>query len=86
MNAAIRCTLFVFRFVPPLARRSLEQTLESLEITPSTETADLERSTSCSIKNNVLRIGNTECVVNQTENMMKVPDTLFYDNSMVRYS
>ncbi|XP_067943521.1 von Willebrand factor A domain-containing protein 8-like [Watersipora subatra] len=75
------------RFLPALAKRSLEQMLEELDIAPSGDRAELkeaglERATSCTVKGDILRIGNTECHISKSDNLMKVPDTLFYDNSM----
>lgn len=73
-----------YRFLPKLAKQTLDQTLEQVGIAPKSQDTDLELSTSCSVKDNVLRIGNTECKITETKNVMKVPDTLFYDNPMVR--
>jgi len=70
------------RFLPKLAKQTLDQTLEQVGIAPKSQDTDLELSTSCSVKDNVLRIGNTECKITETKNVMKVPDTLFYDNPM----
>ena len=77
--------LIVFlRFLPKLAKQILDQTLEHIGITSKSQDLDLELSTSCSVKDGVLRIGNTQCNITETKNVMKVPDTLFYDNPMVR--
>ena len=71
------------RFLPKLAKQTLEQTLESVGIEPSRNEKDIEALTSCSVSGGVLRIGNTSCDVYQSSQLMKVPDTLFYDNALV---
>ncbi|XP_041484897.1 von Willebrand factor A domain-containing protein 8-like isoform X2 [Lytechinus variegatus] len=72
------------RFLPSLARQSLEQALEDAGIVPppkeSQSIDDIEKATSCEIKDNVLRVGRTEMALYNPENRMMVPDTLFYEN------
>ncbi|XP_071482388.1 von Willebrand factor A domain-containing protein 8-like [Diadema antillarum] len=75
------------RFLPNLARQSLDQALEDAGITPVTTATDdsksldeLEKGMTCEIKDNVLRVGRTEMSLYNPENRMMVPDTLFYEN------
>lgn len=72
------------RFLPKLARQTLDQTLERCGVLSAPDNmGDIEKLTSCTVENGVLRIGNTVCDITPTDKLMKVPDTLFYDNSLV---
>nr|XP_061799830.1 von Willebrand factor A domain-containing protein 8-like [Nerophis lumbriciformis] len=67
------------RFLPSLARGSLQKSLAncSIEETPANEhTRDL----SCMVKDGVLTIGKVSAPVYSPNEKMKVPDVLFYDN------
>ncbi|XP_028846499.1 von Willebrand factor A domain-containing protein 8 [Denticeps clupeoides] len=68
------------RFLPSLARSSLQKNLSncSIEETPDSS-AELERT--CSVKNGVLTIGQVSAPVYSPDEKMKVPDVLFYDNA-----
>eukprot|EP00057_Strongylocentrotus_purpuratus_P027672 XP_011682146.1 PREDICTED: von Willebrand factor A domain-containing protein 8 [Strongylocentrotus purpuratus] len=72
------------RFLPSLARQSLESALEDAGIVPPAKEShsieDIEKATSSEVKDNVLRIGRTEMALYNPENRMMVPDTLFYEN------
>ncbi|XP_064614845.1 von Willebrand factor A domain-containing protein 8-like [Liolophura sinensis] len=71
------------RFLPRLARTALEQSLEEADILKPQQQVTMEaveRSVTCEVKDNILRIGNTEVSVYNPENRMKVPDILFYEN------
>ncbi|XP_038049927.1 von Willebrand factor A domain-containing protein 8-like [Patiria miniata] len=70
------------RFLPALARQALDKALKDNGIEPqlAAEDVDIERALSCEVKNGKLRIGDTEMAVFNPDNMMMVPDTLFYDN------
>ncbi|KAJ8030585.1 von Willebrand factor A domain-containing protein 8 [Holothuria leucospilota] len=74
------------RFLPSIARDALEETLASLDITPSRPTvdqmslADVDKSITCEVKSGILRIGHSEMPVYNPENRTMVPDTLFYEN------
>lgn len=72
-----------YRFLPKLAKQTLDQTLEDIGIMPIHGDRNIETLTSCSVTDGTLRIGNTSCSVYQTNQLMKVPDTLFYDNALV---
>ncbi|XP_077987566.1 von Willebrand factor A domain-containing protein 8-like [Glandiceps talaboti] len=72
------------RFLPQLARQSLEKSLDDAGIEPFKQTLDpmdIERAISCEIKDGTLRIGKTQVSVFDPENKMMVPDVLFYENS-----
>ncbi|CAH1781042.1 unnamed protein product [Owenia fusiformis] len=72
------------RFLPRMAKQSLDQVMEDVGITKVTETRtvdNLEKSITCEIKEGILRIGTTEVAVHNPETKMKVPDVLFYENA-----
>ncbi|XP_041358414.1 von Willebrand factor A domain-containing protein 8-like [Gigantopelta aegis] len=71
------------RFLPRLAQSALDQTLEEVGITVMKKTPSedsLERSITCEVKDNKLRIGDTKVTVYSPDNRTKVPDILFYEN------
>ncbi|KAG7501738.1 von Willebrand factor A domain-containing 8 [Solea senegalensis] len=67
------------RFLPSLARASLEKSLAngSIQEKPGPSEA---RDYTCSLKDGVLTIGNVSAPVYNPDEKMKVPDVLFYDN------
>ncbi|XP_052760098.1 von Willebrand factor A domain-containing protein 8-like [Mya arenaria] len=73
------------RFLPRLAKTALEQSLEDLSITPPaqpTQSIDnIEKSITCEVKDNKVRIGTTVADVYDPDNKTKVPDVLFYENT-----
>ncbi|WAR13710.1 VWA8-like protein [Mya arenaria] len=64
---------------------ALEQSLEDLSITPPaqpTQSIDnIEKSITCEVKDNKVRIGTTVADVYDPDNKTKVPDVLFYENT-----
>uniref|UniRef100_A0ABM0MSB4 von Willebrand factor A domain-containing protein 8-like n=1 Tax=Saccoglossus kowalevskii TaxID=10224 RepID=A0ABM0MSB4_SACKO len=69
------------RFLPQLARTSLEKSLQDAHIKPFQSNAvDIEKAVTCEIKDGILRVGNTSVSVYDPENKMMVPDVLFYEN------
>ncbi|XP_033638187.1 von Willebrand factor A domain-containing protein 8-like [Asterias rubens] len=71
------------RFLPPQARQALDKALRDCGIhaQQAADDVDVERALSCEVRNGKLRIGDTEMAVFNPENMMMVPDTLFYENA-----
>ncbi|KAM9343638.1 von Willebrand factor A domain-containing protein 8 [Pholidichthys leucotaenia] len=68
------------RFLPSLARASLEKSLTSCSIEDMPAPAEHAREYCCMVKDGVLTIGNVSVSVYNPEQKMKVPDVLFYDN------
>lgn len=72
-------------FLPKLPRDSLEQTMEAADI-KVTPKADVDTNNNpdhlitCSVKDGMLTIGNTQVTVFNPGNKTKVPDVLFYEN------
>ncbi|XP_063587792.1 von Willebrand factor A domain-containing protein 8-like [Penaeus indicus] len=65
------------RFLPPLAKQSLDSILENSDIfKPS---GSEKRVLNCEVKDGVLRIGDTHCKVYEPDTNTKIPDTLFFD-------
>ncbi|KAG8000987.1 von Willebrand factor A domain-containing protein 8 [Nibea albiflora] len=67
------------RFLPSLARASLEKSLSSFSIQDKPDPADT-RDFICTVKDGVLTIGNVSAPVYNPNEKIKVPDVLFYDN------
>ncbi|CAK6967706.1 von Willebrand factor A domain-containing protein 8 [Scomber scombrus] len=67
------------RFLPSLARASLQKSLANCSIQ---ETPDPEHNQdhSCVVKDGVLTIGSVSAPIYNPNEKMKVPDVLFYDN------
>ncbi|XP_061735639.1 von Willebrand factor A domain-containing protein 8 isoform X2 [Nerophis ophidion] len=67
------------RFLPSLARASLQKSLSNCSIQ---ETLDAEhaRDFTCVVKDGMLTIGKVSAPVYKPDEKMKVPDVLFYDN------
>lgn len=65
------------RFLPPLARESLENMLEQMAITKSTEAKPTRVMRH--LTDTELTIGNTTVPVSTSANKTKIPETLFYD-------
>uniref|UniRef100_A0A7N8XB65 von Willebrand factor A domain-containing protein 8 n=1 Tax=Mastacembelus armatus TaxID=205130 RepID=A0A7N8XB65_9TELE len=68
------------RFLPSLARASLEKSLADCSIQDAPGPAEHTRDYSCAVKDGVLTIGNVSTQVYKPNEKMKVPDVLFYDN------
>ena len=65
------------RFLPALAKESLDKMLEKLGIDKSIQTLDPDIK--CNVSDNVLTIGKTSAEMFNPEVRGKVPETLFYD-------
>uniref|UniRef100_A0A8D0D499 von Willebrand factor A domain-containing protein 8 n=1 Tax=Sander lucioperca TaxID=283035 RepID=A0A8D0D499_SANLU len=68
------------RFLPSLARASLDKSLANCSIPDTPDPAEHTRDFSCSVKDGVLTIGSVSAPVYDANEKMKVPDVLFYDN------
>ena len=65
------------RFLPALAKETLEKMLEKLGVEKSIST--LDENIKCNVHGGTLTIGNTSASVFNPETRGKVPETLFYD-------
>ncbi|KAI9519069.1 hypothetical protein NQZ68_032124 [Dissostichus eleginoides] len=68
------------RFLPSLARASLDKNLANCSIQDTPDAAEHTRDHSCSVKDGVLTIGSVSAPVYIPTEKMKIPDVLFYDN------
>lgn len=68
------------RFLPSLARASLEKSLSNCSIQDTPDPNEQTRDFSCVVKDGVLTIGKVSAPVYNANEKMKVPDVLFYDN------
>ncbi|KAG7233756.1 hypothetical protein INR49_006615 [Caranx melampygus] len=68
------------RFLPSLARASLEKSLANCSIQDTPDAAEHTGDHSCTVKDGVLTIGNVSAPIYNPSEKMKVPDVLFYDN------
>uniref|UniRef100_A0A3Q1FF48 von Willebrand factor A domain-containing protein 8 n=1 Tax=Acanthochromis polyacanthus TaxID=80966 RepID=A0A3Q1FF48_9TELE len=68
------------RFLPSLARASLEKNLANCSIEDKPDPAEHTREYPCMVQDGVLTIGNVSAPVYNPSEKMKVPDVLFYDN------
>ncbi|KAF7215165.1 transcript variant X1 [Nothobranchius furzeri] len=68
------------RFLPSLARASLEKSLSSCSIQDSPDAAELTHDYCCGVHDGVLTIGKVTTSVYSPDQKIKVPDVLFYDN------
>ncbi|XP_074550636.1 von Willebrand factor A domain-containing protein 8 [Halichoeres trimaculatus] len=68
------------RFLPSLARASLEKSLSNCSIQDTPDPNEHTRDFSCSVKDGLLTIGKVSAPVYNANEKMKVPDVLFYDN------
>ncbi|KAM4558944.1 von Willebrand factor A domain-containing protein 8 [Odontesthes bonariensis] len=68
------------RFLPSLARASLEKSLSNCSIQDTPDPAEHTRDYPCMVKDGVLTIGNVSAPIYTPDMKMKVPDVLFYDN------
>ncbi|XP_061677938.1 von Willebrand factor A domain-containing protein 8 isoform X2 [Syngnathoides biaculeatus] len=68
------------RFLPSLARSSLQKNLANCDIQEKTAGAEHTRHLTCTVKEGVLTIGRVSAPVCDPDDKMKVPDVLFYDN------
>ncbi|XP_056145237.1 von Willebrand factor A domain-containing protein 8 isoform X2 [Lampris incognitus] len=67
------------RFLPSLARASLQKNMTNCSIQETPEPAELNHS--CTIEDGMLTIGSVSSPVYKPSEKMKVPNVLFYDNS-----
>lgn len=68
------------RFLPSLARASLQKNLMNCSIQDATDPADRSLDYLCMVKDGVLTIGSVSAPIYNADQKMKVPDVLFYDN------
>ncbi|XP_060945197.1 von Willebrand factor A domain-containing protein 8 [Limanda limanda] len=68
------------RFLPSLARASLEKSLTNCSIQDKADPAEQTQDYSCVVKDGVLTIGSVSAPIYKPSEKMKVPDVLFYDN------
>ncbi|CAL8321307.1 unnamed protein product [Merluccius merluccius] len=68
------------RFLPSLARASLQKNLSNCSIQKTPEPAESTANLSCTVKDGVLTIGSVSTPIYNPTEKMKVPDVLFYDN------
>ncbi|XP_068924755.1 von Willebrand factor A domain-containing protein 8 isoform X2 [Petaurus breviceps papuanus] len=70
------------RFLPSLARSALEKNLldAGIETTTDNHLQSEAKDYRCEIKSGSLKIGNISTPVHNTNEKMKVPDVLFYEN------
>ncbi|XP_037343972.2 von Willebrand factor A domain-containing protein 8 [Pungitius pungitius] len=68
------------RFLPSLARASLDKSLADCSVQDTADPSEPPRDLSCSIEDGVLTIGGVSAPVHSAAEKMKVPDVLFYDN------
>ncbi|XP_034081572.1 von Willebrand factor A domain-containing protein 8-like [Gymnodraco acuticeps] len=71
------------RFLPSLARASLDKNLANCSIQDTPDAAEHTRDHSCSVKDGVLTIGSVSAPVYTPTEKMKIPDVRFYDNPQV---
>uniref|UniRef100_A0A3B4G0W2 von Willebrand factor A domain-containing protein 8 n=1 Tax=Pundamilia nyererei TaxID=303518 RepID=A0A3B4G0W2_9CICH len=76
----ILCVCVCFRFLPSLARSSLQKNLLNCSIQDATDPADHSLDYPCMVKDGVLTIGSVSAPIYNADQKMKVPDVLFYDN------
>jgi len=65
------------RFLPTLAKESLDKMMEKLGVEKTKHT--LDENIKCTVENNILTIGNTSAPIFKPQSGGKVPETLFYD-------
>lgn len=68
------------RFLPSLARASLQKSLTKCSIEDNADPTEHTKMYKCIIKDGVLTIGSVSAPVYNPNEKMKVPDVLFYDN------
>ncbi|XP_053732319.1 von Willebrand factor A domain-containing protein 8 [Synchiropus splendidus] len=68
------------RFLPSLARASLQKSLANCSIKETSDATEHTRDFSCKVKDGVLTIGKVSAPVFRPQETLKVPDVLFYDN------
>ncbi|CAN9498551.1 unnamed protein product [Ophioblennius macclurei] len=68
------------RFLPSLARASLEKTLTNCSIQTGSDPSESGRDRACLVKDGILTIGDVSAPVYNPSEKMKIPDVLFYDN------
>ncbi|XP_051999049.1 von Willebrand factor A domain-containing protein 8 [Xyrauchen texanus] len=69
------------RFLPSLARLSLQKSLVNVSIEEQPDTAaEQNHQYTCTVKDGLLTIGNISAPVYTADEKMKVPDVLFYEN------
>lgn len=68
----------MIKFLPSLTRQVLEKTIRNIGISPSKSKIQVSK-VKCEISNNILIIGNTSVPIRNSEDIIKVPNVLFYD-------
>uniref|UniRef100_A0A8C6UA26 von Willebrand factor A domain-containing protein 8 n=1 Tax=Neogobius melanostomus TaxID=47308 RepID=A0A8C6UA26_9GOBI len=68
------------RFLPSLARASLQKSLDNSSIENKPDSSDDSNNYRCMVKDGVLTIGGVSAPVYSPDMKLKVPDVLFYDN------
>ncbi|RVE58198.1 hypothetical protein OJAV_G00206850 [Oryzias javanicus] len=68
------------RFLPSLARSTLEKTLKNCSMQASLEDTERTSDYCCAVKDDVLTIGKVSAPIYSSAQKLKVPDVLFYDN------
>ncbi|XP_071782446.1 von Willebrand factor A domain-containing protein 8 [Centroberyx gerrardi] len=68
------------RFLPSLARASLQKNLANCSIQDTADPAEHTRDHSCTVKDGMLTIGSVSAPIYSADEKMKIPDVLFYDN------
>lgn len=68
----------MIKFLPSLTRQVLEKTIRNIGISPNKHGIRVNK-VKCEINNNILTIGNTSVPIQKNENIIKVPNILFYD-------
>uniref|UniRef100_V5I964 von Willebrand factor A domain-containing protein 8 n=1 Tax=Anoplophora glabripennis TaxID=217634 RepID=V5I964_ANOGL len=70
--------IFMMKFLPSLTRQVLEKTIRNIGISPNKKKAHIAK-VKCEINDNILTIGNSSVPIRSSENIIKVPNILFYD-------
>lgn len=73
----------LFKFLPRLPQEALSKAMTSCGIEKMDSNAAGKSSLSCTVKDGVLTIGQTEAQLYQKGNQAKVPDVVFYDTDQV---
>ncbi|XP_047456688.1 von Willebrand factor A domain-containing protein 8 [Mugil cephalus] len=68
------------RFLPSLARASLDKNLANCSIQDTQDPSQYTLDYRCMVKDGVLTIGNVSTPIYKPSEKMKIPDVLFYDN------
>ncbi|XP_059823780.1 von Willebrand factor A domain-containing protein 8 [Hypanus sabinus] len=69
------------RFLPNLARSALQKNLKDSGIEANSDVEQERTDIKCEIKSGILTIGKVSVPLHNPDEKMKVPDTLFYENT-----